>query len=299
MKTADLVQGTPEWHEFRAAHHPASEAAKAMGISPYGSVDEYLYERKTGRRKPFPEFVANKGHETEAAFRPIAEELLDAVLLPVTGVSEEHPKLSASFDGLDKDKQIIWEHKQFSLKLDTIMSEGSIPDWYMAQVQQQLLVSGADVCHFTMSDGTRDKYRIIEIKPDLQWQKKILLGWERFEDRLKTFDPLSNVPNWDKHKPEEKDLSGHDSFLALEQELAERMDAQRQHADRIDEIKIKMLEMAGGMSAFGNKFKIIQSERKGAISWSKAVKSLGLDESKFEEFRGKTTTTTTFKRIEQ
>jgi len=53
------------------------------------------------------------------------------------------------------------------------------------------------------------------------------------------------------------------------------------------------------MSAFGNKFKIIQSERKGAISWSKAVKSLGLDESKFEEFRGKTTTTTTFKRIEQ
>lgn len=299
MKTLKLVQGTPEWHEFRAAHHPASEAAKAMGISPYGSVDEYLYERKTGRRKPFPEHVAKKGHETEAAFRPIAEALLDAALLPLTGVSEDHPKLSASFDGLDEKKQIIWEHKQFSLKLDTIMSEGSIPDWYMAQVQQQLLVSGAQACFFTMSDGTRDNYRMIEIKPDPQWQEKILLWWERFEERLKDFDPESHIPSWDKEKPEEKDMTGNEEFVSREERLAKLMEEQRLLSEQIDTLKSELQFIADGESVVGSRFKIVVSERKGSIAYAKAIKSLQLDAQAFEAFRGKTTATTTFKRIDQ
>ena len=42
MKTLDLVQGSPEWHAHRAAHHNASDAPAMLGVSQYNSRTQLL-----------------------------------------------------------------------------------------------------------------------------------------------------------------------------------------------------------------------------------------------------------------
>lgn len=99
MKTLNLIQGTPEWHEHRARHFNASDAPAMMGNSKYKTRTELLKERKTGISKDVDSATQRRfddGHKFEALARRIAEEFIGDDLYPATGV---RGKLSASFDG--------------------------------------------------------------------------------------------------------------------------------------------------------------------------------------------------------
>ena len=48
MITHNLVQGTPQWHAYRAAHDNASDAPAMMGVSSYKTRDQLIAERATG-----------------------------------------------------------------------------------------------------------------------------------------------------------------------------------------------------------------------------------------------------------
>ena len=92
----NLIQGSPEWLAFRAIHCTASDAAAMLGISPYKSRDALLQEKATGIR---PEADAatqrrfDEGHRIEALARPLAEKIVEEELYPVTGSSDEYPRL--------------------------------------------------------------------------------------------------------------------------------------------------------------------------------------------------------------
>ena len=102
MITHNLVQGTAEWHAYRAAHDNASDAPAMMGVSSYKTRDQLIAERATGI---VPEVDAatqrlfDSGHRFEALARPLAEKIIGEDLYPCTG-SIEGSRLSASFDGL-------------------------------------------------------------------------------------------------------------------------------------------------------------------------------------------------------
>ncbi len=51
MKTHNLKQGTPEWHQFRLNHFGASEAAAMLGISNKVTRNELLHMKRTGQAK--------------------------------------------------------------------------------------------------------------------------------------------------------------------------------------------------------------------------------------------------------
>src|SRR5699024_3675867 len=114
MKTVSLIQGTPEWSAHRANHHNASDASVVMGKSPYRKRADLIAERATGIT---PEVSAaqqtlfDRGHKAEAAARQMAEEILGEELFPVVGISDDNPKLSASFDGLTMLGDTAFEHK--------------------------------------------------------------------------------------------------------------------------------------------------------------------------------------------
>ena len=48
MEVVDLVQGSHEWHAFRAAHRPASETPIVIGVSPHMSRLDLLKMRAAG-----------------------------------------------------------------------------------------------------------------------------------------------------------------------------------------------------------------------------------------------------------
>ena len=100
MQIHELVQGSAEWHAYRAHHFNASDAPAMMGVSPYKTRSQLLHEMHTGLIAEVDagtQRLFDEGHRFEALARPLAEEIIGEDLYPVTGSLD---RLSASFDGL-------------------------------------------------------------------------------------------------------------------------------------------------------------------------------------------------------
>lgn len=184
----DLAQGSDEWHQFRLEHFGASEAAAMLGMSSKTTRTELLRMKHTGLAKEFSAWVQEKildrGHEVEAMARPIVESLIGQDLYPAT---YSIGKLSASCDGLTMDGDFAFEHKQWNTELAAALDSGTLPDEYMPQCQQVLLVTGAERLIFVCSDGSREKFRYLWVDPDAAWQQRIVAGWTQFNQDLENY----------------------------------------------------------------------------------------------------------------
>lgn len=190
MQIQTLVQGSEAWHEFRANHFGASEAAAMLGISTKVKRNDLLHIKFTGNPKEFSDWVQKNildyGHEVEAMARPLVEELIGDDLYPVTCAQGN---LSASCDGLTMAEDIAFEHKQWNEALAAAIRAGTLPDEYMPQCQQVLMVTNASKLIFVCSDGTPERFVHLEVLPDQAWFKRIVLGWEQFAKDLAEYTP--------------------------------------------------------------------------------------------------------------
>ena len=186
----DLIQGTPEWMEFRLKHHGASEAAAMLGLSKKVRRSELMLAKHTGIAKEFSAWVQEKvldhGHEVEEMARPLVEKLIGEPLYPVT---MSYGKLSASCDGLTLGDDVAFEHKQYSAELFASVSAGIVPEEHMPQCQQIMLVTGAERVVFVCSDGTPERFAMTEVLPDPAWFERIQAGWAQFDKDLADYTP--------------------------------------------------------------------------------------------------------------
>ncbi|MBR8182153.1 YqaJ viral recombinase family protein [Burkholderia ambifaria] len=194
--THDLVQGSDAWIEFRMSHHGASEAAAMLGISPKVKRNELLHMKHTGTPKEFSDWVQehilDHGHAVEALARPYIEASLCEDLYPVTMSIGD---ISASCDGLTMDERTAWEHKQWNAALAESLEHGELPEEFMPQAQQVLMVTGAERLIFTCSDGTDENMVSLEIKPNRAWFDNITDGWSQFRKDLAEYVPIAIPEN--------------------------------------------------------------------------------------------------------
>lgn len=195
MTVHDVQQGSPEWHALRAQHFCASEAAAMMGVSPYMTRSALLRQKATGI---IPEVDAatqrrfDDGHATEAAFRPAVERIIGEDLYPVVGTLEYTGlPLLASFDGLTMDWQTGYEHKRINNDLRALRETDAplVPDQYVWQLEQQMLVSGARGIWFCASDGTEGDCLKIYYESDPELRARLISGWRQFSMDLHNYQP--------------------------------------------------------------------------------------------------------------
>lgn len=202
MEFHDFAQGSPEWHQHRATHFNASDAPAMMGCSPYTTRTELLTRMKTGIAAEVDTATQRRfddGHRFEALARPLAEKIIGDDLYPVTGSSG---KLSASFDGLTMDNGTAFEHKSLNDDLRAILpvtidggtfeAPAALPLHYRVQMEQQMLVSGAERVLFMASKWNGDE--LVEERhcwyfSDADLRSKIVAGWDQFEKDLADFVP--------------------------------------------------------------------------------------------------------------
>lgn len=198
METLDLLQGSYSiaWHEHRSKHYNASDAPAMLSESKHKNRSKFLHERQTGIIPDVDEATQRRfddGHRFEALARPLAEEIIGDDLYPVTGVKG---KLSASFDGINLDESIIFEHKSLNNDLRTVQSAEELPIMYRIQMEQQLYISDAEKCLFMASKWDNNDELIDEIhfwyEPDLELREKIIAGWEQFEADLEVWEPVNH-----------------------------------------------------------------------------------------------------------
>ena len=197
MKTIDLIQGSPEWHAHRAQHWNASDAPAMLGVSPYKSRAELLREKSTGIAPEIDEATQRRfddGHRFEALARSLAEQIIGDELFPVTGVNG---RFSASFDGLTMLEDTAFEHKSLNDELRAAIQPNNsitaLPEHYRVQMEQQLMVSGAERVLFMASKWGNDDELIEERHcwywPDAALRTRIIAGWEQFERDLADYKP--------------------------------------------------------------------------------------------------------------
>lgn len=198
MELHNVQQGSPEWHALRAQHFTASEAPAMMGVSPYMTRTELLRQKATGIVAEVDAGAQRRfdaGHGAEAKFRPLAEELVGDELYPCTGsLVVNGLALLASFDGLTMSRDVAFEHKLYRDDLAKHLDVAEEPpEAYIWQLEQQLLVSGAERVLFVTSDGTGEyeAHCWYESKPERR--AALIAGWKQFAIDLANYQPTQAV----------------------------------------------------------------------------------------------------------
>jgi len=200
MQTHELAQGSPEWHAHRAAHFNASDAPAMLGCCPFQTRTQLLHRLFTGVT---PEVDAatqrrfDDGHRFERLCRPLAAKIIGESLYPVTG---SEGRLSASFDGLTMDESTAFEHKGLNKDLAALIvgdfAAVHLPKHYRVQMEQQLMVSGAQRVLFMASqwDGADlVDSRHCWYESDVRLRAEIMAGWAQLAEDLAAYVPPAPV----------------------------------------------------------------------------------------------------------
>ncbi len=194
----NVQQGSATWLALRATCDTASEAPAAIGVSKYASRTDLMKQKATGLTEEVDshkQSLFDKGHAAEAAARSIAEEIIGSDLYPVTATLEvDGLKLLASLDGATMDETEIWEHKLYSASLAAAVKACNLDPHYTAQMDQQLLVSGARRCLFMTSDGTKDNMEYCWYESSPEKFQALIAGWKQFRADLANFTPVEVLP---------------------------------------------------------------------------------------------------------
>lgn len=258
MITVNLQQGSPEWLEWRRHHIGASDVPAIMGTSDFSNPVE-LWERKTGRKDAFKgNYATDRGQKAEPTIRRLYEELYNVkVTSPVAEYSDWNV-LSASLDGYSEELGLIAEFKYPGQAKHELAKQGIVPSTYVDQVQAQLLVSGADTCHYVSYDGFG--IAVVVVKADAARQAEILTAckafWKCIEEDVRPDGGGSASPKGD-------------NLEVMSRRYIEliRLSAQVEEEKKL--IKKRITEIVPDKKASFYGLRLIRSERAGAIDYGR------------------------------
>jgi putative phage-type endonuclease len=282
-RVLDLVQGSQEWLQARFDFVTASQVPVLLGLSPYQSPVE-LFEEKLLRRINPPEgekaWLFERGHEVERLARDWTNKELKREFKPMVLVSEKLPELMASLDGFCVESNEILEVKYVGVEKLKAIALGDVPNHHGAQVQAQLLVSGAKRCIYFASDGTKSVRQ--EILPDPSEFESIADEVKRFSKRLREGNP--------------PDLTDEDYLIVQDQEFEEIKKVKEEIArldSRFEDLKtLLMNRYKENKRVKCNGVSLVRTLRKGNINY-KGIEVL--KEIDLEKYRGKPSEVVTIK----
>ncbi len=191
--------------------------------------------------------------------RPLAAPIWVAVLPPSTASS------GASRD-LDR-----WAVRLLKETLES----GEVPAHYSAQVQHQLMVSGAALAHLLVFDGRQGLLH--EIRPDPAMHDCIRVAWEAFAEFL---DHDTPAPLADADSRQRDDEGWRVAAQAFRDAKAEAAQA----AARVEAARAALVALAGHPKECGAGVTVTRFWKAGAVDCKRVVELKGVD---LERYRGK------------
>lgn len=183
---AHTIQGSEQWLSWRRTRGGASEVAALFGCSPFfPHTPLELFNVKTGRAEIYVNTAMHAGKRLESAARSYMEAQLGEVFEPQVA---EDGRIVASLDGQSFEGSAILEIKTPAAGRESdlwgyVVQHLAPPEHYAAQVQQQLMVSGAVDCIFAVchadGDEITDHVECL-VRPDLDMHERIRAAWAGF-----------------------------------------------------------------------------------------------------------------------
>ena len=173
------------WLEKRKHYVTGTDAGKLIGVSPYGGKFAVWLD-KMGRAAPVVETPAMKaGKKFESAILQTYAEEMNCKLEHVDGYNlitcDKYPRLGASLDGWNHDLQIPVDAKNIKWKNEKWGDAWTdqFPEYYKAQLQVQMMVTGATFAHLAVMFSRQDFF-IYSMEYDEDMAQKILDATEEF-----------------------------------------------------------------------------------------------------------------------
>ena len=173
------------WLEKRKHYVTGTDAGKLIGVSPYGGKFAVWLD-KMGRAAPVVETPAMKaGKKFESAILQTYAEEMNCKLEHVDGYNlitcDKYPRLGASLDGWNHTLGIPVDAKNIRFK-DHRWGEAwtdQFPEYYKAQLQVQMMVTGATFAHLAVMFSGQDFF-IYSMEYDEDMAQKILDATDEF-----------------------------------------------------------------------------------------------------------------------
>lgn len=274
IQESDMVQGSQEWHAFRAGGIGGSEIASVMNRNPYQTAYQ-LWQIKAGIKQApdlSDNFAVKRGHALEPIARKIINEDYGFNFVPCIFQSLDHSFLKYSSDGFDSDKNELLEIKALGEKNHLIVKETQAPlAYYMDQCQWAMLITGCKKIHFvSYCQSFPEPIVKIEVLPDEKIQAEILKAAIKFWNMVetKTAPELSDK--------DFEDISC-DAFKAIADEYIMKTNQLKLLEADIEQLKEKIKKAANGRNIVGNGLKASFSYRKGNVDYSKIPELEGVD----------------------
>lgn len=173
------------WLEKRKHYITGTDAGKLIGVSPYGGKFAVWLD-KMGRAAPVVETPAMKaGKKFESAILQTYAEEMNCKLEHVDGYNlitcDKYPRLGASLDGWNHDLQIPVDAKNIKWKNEKWGDAWTdqFPEYYKAQLQVQMMVTGATFAHLAVMFSGQDFF-IYSMEYDEEMAQNILDATEEF-----------------------------------------------------------------------------------------------------------------------
>lgn len=246
------------WLEKRKHYVTGTDAGKLIGVSPFGGKFAAWLD-KTGRAEPVTETPAMKaGKKFESAILQMYAEEMDCKLEHVDGYQlitcDKFPRLGASLDGWNHDLQIPVDAKNIKWKNEKWGEAWTdeFPEYYKAQLQVQMMVTGATFAHLAVMFSGQDFF-IYSMDYDEEMAQKILDATEEFwhyveNDQMPEADGSDDTTEYIKteyavgHADEEKDPTEEilEALKDLQKAKLDEKDAQTRKAEAENKIKVYM-----------------------------------------------------------
>lgn len=271
----NLVQGSPEWHAHRRGLRNASETPAVLGISPW-TTPYQLWLLKTGRAEQTSNTAMQRGTALEPLARHAYEVETGHVMQPLVLQDGDY---SASLDGMTLAGDLIVEikcpYKGAASTLWQSVEGGEVPAYYAAQIQHQLMVSGAALAHLWVFDGQRGLLH--EVEPDIGAAETIRAAWDAFARFLETDTP---PPLVDADARQRDDEAWRLAALAFAEAKREAEVA----ADRVEAARTALVALATHPKETGAGVSVTRYWKAGSVDYKKVVELRGVD---LERYRGK------------
>jgi putative phage-type endonuclease len=180
-------QGSPEWLELRKHGIGASDIPVILGMSKYKTPYE-LWAEKTGKVEPEPAGeAAERGHILEDAVATFYEKRTSAKTRRSNGICrlKEHPWAFCSLDRTIEGEEGLVEIKTSTSRAWEL---DPVPDFVQAQVQYQMLVTGAPWVDVAALLGSLN-FRIERVYANQMEQAVIFNAAQKFWEAVETDTP--------------------------------------------------------------------------------------------------------------
>jgi len=286
MKIIKLEQGTNEWLSWRKTVITATDASVIMGNNPW-TTPYKCWQRKLGL---IEEQKSNEAMERGKRLEPEARdqfiEKYGIQMEPVVVESTEFEFLGASLDGISQLGNLILEIKCGGSNLHYMACKGIIPDYYLDQMQHQLLVTRAEKCFYYSYNG-KDGI-CIEVLPDPEFVNKFMPKARAFWKEIAFFEPPALQ---DKDMKDMKDNLDWKEYTRMYQETDEQIKALDEQIkaleDKKDFLRKKLIELCADQSCIGNGVKVIKTLVRGRVAYDEIPEIKGIDLDKYR--KGSTT----------